>query len=151
MKNLVLLVLLLLIVACKNSQHKVVIQDSDGTTCESGIMSEVELKISEVISRVDNNFNELIAVHTRISELENLIAGLNKSSKDYINTEQELKLNNAKQQEILDRINKKYAAKYLGFLLLDSHDIEMFDAASNKIKASIRKEMLIEYRDSLFY
>lgn len=115
MKNLVLLVLLLLIVACKNSQHKVVIQDSDGTTYESDIMSEVELKISEVISRVDNNFNELIAVHTRISELENIIAGLNKSSKDYINTEQELKLNNAKQQEILDRINKKYAAKYLGF------------------------------------
>ncbi|KWW26621.1 MAG: hypothetical protein AUK64_2498 [bacterium P201] len=150
-KNLILPLLLLLIVACKNNSHNEVFQDTDETTYESYIMTEVELKISEETRRVDNNFNKLIAVHTHITELENKIAGLNKSSKEYINTEQELKLNKAEQQEILDRINKKYAAKYLGCLLLDSHDNEMFDIASDKIKASIRKEMLIEYRDNLLY
>ena len=96
-KNLILPLLLLLIVACKNNSHNEVFQDTDETTYESYIMTEVELKISEETRRVDNNFNKLIAVHTHITELENKIAGLNKSSKEYINTEQELKLNKAEQ------------------------------------------------------
>lgn len=148
MKNYLLLILITIVVSCKNSSHNSKEQDETEVGQKSEIMNEIESNISKVVIRVDNIFRELMEARNRIKKAENKIVNLTEGTDDYLRMKTALEQAKKDEQELLDRINIRYE-NYMYFPLTHYYTDAVIQSCCDVIKESIRIELLKEYQQTL--
>ena len=106
-------------------------------------LSIARLEISQIKEEVDMLFAKLIAAKENLEDVKEVLAKFKSGTDEYKKAQKEKSTITNEIKEIIDVINRKYA-KYYGFLLTATDNISLYEAARDKTKASISKEILIK-------
>ena len=106
-------------------------------------LSIARLEISQIKEEVDMLFAKLIAAKENLEDVKEILAKFRSGTDEYKKAQKEKSTITNEIKEIIDVINSKYA-KYYGFLLTATDNISLYEAARDKTKASISKEILIK-------
>lgn len=88
-------------------------------------------------------FAKLIAAKENLEDVKEVLAKFKSGTDEYKKAQKEKSTITNEIKEIIDVINSKYA-KYYGFLLTATDNTSLYEAARDKTKASISKEILIK-------
>lgn len=127
----------------KDENSDVVEADDDIPNEAIEELSIARLEISQIEKEVDLVFAKLIAAKDNLEDVNEILAKFKSGTDEYKKAQKEKSTLTDEIKEIIDVINSKYA-KYYGFLLSATDNTSLYEAARDKTKASISKEILIK-------
>ena len=130
-----------------DSEETLVVEEKEDDVSDiaNRTLAKAETEAMMARRKISERFDKLFEAQTKLAEAKEHASQFETGTSDYTYAQRQVESAQKTLQDILDDVNGRYA-QILGFLLLESFDKSLLEAARDKIEAQITVEILKKYK-----